>query len=363
VAEVLTNGTFDSDLSSWSKWGGASTEMFVYDATGAAHDGGAAKAIDEAGIPYSTNRYSMYQSFSLTNAEDINAAVVDTWIQYNDAWPAANAEVSKSHVTFWVQLRDPDENWHTIKKAKYFYGSLTAVTLLTNEDVKSTIQTGGNGTWYFGVTCEIYRANLSTGWFVGWFDDLSLDITYYSYDEHTETITLTDTTTESKTLTQSDTETITLSDIGAAVLSADPTFRYYYGDYSGKVYAEDSAYKSDDGTAIDAYWDSKWTDFAEQGMDTLDKFKTLHKMKLRYEDISSSPAVVTISVKTDGGSWSTVTENVGGSGDDATKIQEFHMIKTGEVFKFRIENNSSDNEFKWVSLECLYVLGGDYFQS
>jgi len=363
MAEVLTNGTFDSDLSSWSKHGGSSTNMFVYDATGAAHDGGAAKCTND-GDPYETMRFSMKQAFTMTYASDIDTAVVDAWTQWNDAWPAANAEVSKSWVKFWVQLQDPDSNWHTVASAKHFYGSLTAHTLCDEEDVKSILTAGGNGTWYFGVTCDIYRANLSTGWFVGWFDDLGLDIAYHDYGSNTETITLTDTTSSGVlAASDTDTDTITLSDSGVLSMSSDNTTGFYLGSYDGKVYYESSDYKSDGGTSIDAFWESKETDFAEEGMEAHNKFKTIHKVRLWYVDVSDSSAVVTVKIKPDGGTtWTSISENVGGSGNDTNKYKDFHIIITGHSFKFRVEHDSGNNTFQWSGLEVLYALGGDSFQ-
>ena len=100
-------------------------------------------------------------------------------------------------------------------------------------------------------------------------------------------------------------------------------------------------------------------------MDALDKFKTIYKIRLWYVDISGSDlgCQVVIGVKSDGGtSWATVEENVGGSGDDTTKSKDFYIIKTGHSFKFRIEHDSTDNEFQWTALEVFYTLGGDYFQ-
>jgi hypothetical protein len=371
MAEVLTNGTFTGSITGWTKWGGSSTEMFVYDATGAGHDGGAAKASD--GGVNTTARYSMYQAFTLTNAADINTSTVDAWIKHTIGSTGSN-------VIFKVHFRDPDEVWHTthiIQKT-----SSGSTTWLTDSDVKSTLQAGGNGEWYFGVVCIIYRPPGSVAHSYGWFDDLSLDIVYHAYGSTTETITLTDTSSDSMALSDSATETIIVSDSGTGtfgsgsgtpedpedpdpliVYSADPVFRYYFGSYEGKVYAEESVYKSDGDASIDAYWESKETDFAEEGMDSHDRFKTIYKVRLWYVDISDNPAPITLSIKPDGGAtWTTIAVNIGGTGDDTTKSKDFYIIKSGHSFKFRIEHNSVNNEFQWSALEVFYTLGGDYFQ-
>lgn len=362
MAEVLTNGTFDSDLSSWSKYGGSSRHMFYYDATGAAHDGGAAKCGHTTGTPLTEMRYSMKQEFTITNASDIDTAVMDAWCQYNDNG-GADPEVLNCTIQFAVKLRDPDGNFHNVKTKTYNYDTLTSVTFLNNKDVKTILTTYGNGTWYVHLSAFIYRANITGAWFVGWWDDISLDIDYYGYGTTTETITLSESASGVGAFSDTFTDTVTLSDVGALSASADPAFRYYFGSYDGKVYAEDSTYKSDSGTSIDAYWESKETDFAEEGIEALDKFKTIYKIRLWYVDISDVAATVTISVKPDGGAtWTEVTESIGGVGDDTNKPKDFFIIKTGNSFKFRVQNNSADNKFQWSALEISYTIGGDYFR-
>lgn len=364
MTEVLSNGTFDSNLSSWSKYGGSSRHMFYYDATGAQHDGGSAKCGHTTGTPLTTMRYSMKQEFTITNAEDIDTAVMDAWCQYNDNG-GADPEVLNCTIQFAVKLRDPDGNFHNVRTKTYNYDTLTSITFLNNKDVKTILKTYGNGTWYVHLSAFIYRANLTGAWLVGWWDDISLDIDYYGYGTTTETITLSDSATITLALSDTHTDTITLTDSAGSAMSvsADPTFRYYFGSYEGKVYAEDSEYKSDDGTSIDAYWESKETDFAEESIDALDKFKTVRKIRLLYVDVSSSTATVTISIKPDGGAtWTSTTESIGGTGDDTNKNKDFYIISTGNSFKFRLQHDSADNNFQWTGLEVDYTTGGDYFQ-
>ena len=372
MAETLSNGTFDSDMSSWAKYGGSSRNMFYYDATGASHDGGAAKCGHTTGTPLTTMKYSMYQDITISTAADIDTATMTAWCQWNDSKSAADDEISKSYVIWNVTLKDPNGNFHYIKSVKRYFGSLTALALMTAYDIKTQLQAGGNGTWSVIFAVDIYRANTTGTWLVGWYDDLSLDIAYYDYGSQAESITLTEVTTSVIAGSDSYVEGISLSDAASGTyeggesppVASDPTFGYYLGSYDGKVYLEDSDYKSDEGTSIDAYWESKETDFAEEGMDAHDKFKTVYKIRLWYVDISSSPATVAISIKADGGAtWTPITENVGGSGNDTTKAMDFYIIKSGNSFKFRIEHDSTDNEFQWSALEVFYTLGGDYFQS
>ena len=350
-------------MSDWAKYGGSSRNMFYYDATGASHDGGAAKGGHTTGTPLTTMKYSMYQDITISTAADIDTATMTAWCQWNDSVEAANEEISKSYVIWNVTLKDPDGNFHYIKSVKRYFGSLTALALMTDYDIKAQLQAGGNGTWSIIFAADIYRANTTGTWLVGWYDDLSLDIAYFDYGSQAESITLTEVATSAYAGSDAYAEGISLSDVGALSVSADPTFGYYFGSYDGKVYFEDSAYKSDNGTSIDTYWESKETDFAEESMDAHDKFKTVYKIRLWYVDISSSSATVTISIKADGGAtWTPITESIGGSGNDTTKSKDFYIIKSGNSFKFRIEHDSTDNEFQWSALEVFYTLGGDYFQ-
>ena len=212
MAETLTNGTFDSDMSSWAKYGGSSRDMFWYDATGASHDGGAAKCSHTDNVALTIQRYSMYQDITITNAADIDTATMTAWCQWNDALPAANAEVSKSYIEWNVTLQDPDGNCHYIQSGNRYFGSLRALALMTDEDIKSELQAGGNGTWSIIFAANIYRANITGVWLVGWYDDISLDIAYHSYGTVTETITLSDSGSGVGALGSSHTDTITLSD-------------------------------------------------------------------------------------------------------------------------------------------------------
>jgi len=364
MAEVLSNGGFTGSIDSdyWSKYGGSSREMFYYDATGAAHTGGAAKCGHTTGTVFTTMRYSMKQAFTITNASDIDTATMDAWCQYNDNG-GTDPEVENCTIQFAVKLWDPDGNFHNVKTRTYNYDTLTSVTFMNNKDVKTILQTYGNGTWYVILSAFIYRANLTGAWLVGWWDDISLDIAYYDYGTTTETITLSESASGVGAFSDTYTDTITLSDSGALSASADPAFGYYFGSYDGKVYFEDSTYKSDDGTAIDSYWESKETDFAEEDITALDKFKTIYRIRLLYVDISDAAATVTISVKPDGGAtWTEVTESIGGTGDDTTKTKDFDIIITGNSFKFRVQHDSADNNFQWTGLEAGYTIGGDYFQ-
>ena len=235
MTEQLTNGGFTSNLGSWTNTAG---NVWVYDATGAAHTGGAAKATHD-GVENSTWRFRMYQNISISNTDKIDTAEMDAWIQWNDSVAAQSDEVENCTATFWVQLKDPGGNFYGVGKRIQNFGTLGSVNLLSSTDVKATLQAGGDGTWGVYLICDIYRANIrpvELGWLVTWFDDLSLDVTWEAYGSTTETFTVTDATSVAATLGGSTSDTVTMSDDISAGVPAATDFRYYLGSYDGKVY-------------------------------------------------------------------------------------------------------------------------------
>ena len=185
MAEYLTNGNFTSDLSSWTNSGG--DVDWEYDATGAAHDGGAAKMTHDT-TENTTVRARMYQSFSVTGTSSINTATIDAWVQLTDAALAQNDEVDLSTIQFWVQLYTPAAAFKGVVTQTYNFGDLQSYDLADAVDVKNILQNGGDGTWRIYLIADIDRANVSpaaVAWLVGWFDDVSLDITF----EYSDTVT------------------------------------------------------------------------------------------------------------------------------------------------------------------------------
>lgn len=348
MAEKLTNGTFDSSLTGWSKWG-ASNNMFIYDPTGAHHDGGAAKA-QNVGAAYSTVRYAMYQTISLTDTDSIDTATMDAWVQYNDAWPAANSEVSKSWIKFWIQLKDPQGNWHTARYNKYYFSSLTSVNFLSDEDVSGMLAEGGDGTWYVVLTCDIYRANLSTGWFVGWFDDLSLDVVIEEGDTTSTSISLDISTSHGAQHSKSTITTISLDVNTKGVGVAATNYSYYLADIDGNVYEYSGDYVADGSKTIRSSWQSKTTDFADQLPAAIDKDKVVEKVVLTYVD-KSADTNVTMYVSNDGGvTWKSQMKTLG-SGDGMVKSADYFFRISGQYFDFKIEHSSTDKDFQWIELK------------
>ena len=362
ATEYIINGAFDSDSSSWTA---SSGYAFSWDATGAAHDGGALKAQD-GGTALSTKRYRMYQNIVISNVDDLTAATMDAWIQWADANPGSDSEVDKSYVTFWVQLKAPNGDFTTIGTSKRYYSTNGSVDLLDDTGVKAILQAGGTGTWGVYLVCDIYRANLGLGtcaWLVGWFDDLSLELTYAYTASSTATLGLAGASTATGNYTLS-TSAGTLGLAGwtnplAVVLTTD--FSYYMGSDDGKIYLTTDSQLGDDGRVITSEYISKTTDFSEANPEYAALYKTVYAVRLLYDDLSSGTSVA-MSISTDGGStWSDSTKSIG-TGTLLPNTKDFYFIKTGRHFTFKIEHASATKEFKFLGMDIEFELAGTYFE-
>lgn len=182
-------------------------------------------------------------------------------------------------------------------------------------------------------------------------------------DITTDTIELSEVTSEAATISDSVADTLVLLDSVGDIytLVLDTEYGYYFGDFRGKIYYEHEDYGSDDGTAINAYWLSKETDFSEFNKDALDKYKTVYGARLSYVDKTAGQSVI-VSVSNDGGAtWLPDGKNMG-TGDGTTKSVDFFFVKTGNVFQFKIEHNATEGKFQWINLTGHYSIGGDYFE-
>ena len=181
-----------------------------------------------------------------------------------------------------------------------------------------------------------------------------------SADTGDEAVSLADTSAEVESTFDTCDEDIRLDDTGAgggtSPLQTD--FWHYFGDFNGNVYVESGQYKSDDGESIDSKWESKDLDFTDQNVGVLDMLKTIYKVRLWYVDKTSN-ASVQLSISTDGGAtWKTKGKSIG-TGDGATKNTEFFFVKSGEFFRFRVENDTDSDDFQWTGLEVFYTGAGE----
>ena len=193
-------------------------------------------------------------------------------------------------------------------------------------------------------------------------DEDTADQTYVG-DSSSDTITLDEATTGTGAASDSATETLVLmDDVGEIfTLTLETDYGYYLGDFAGNVYYESDEYRSDNGTAISAYWLSKETDFSDIDDDAISNFKTVYKARLFYIDHTAGHTV-TVSVSNDGGTtWTAAGRNIG-TGDGTTKSADFFFIKTGDTFQFKVEHNNTEGKFQWLNMEVFYSVGGQYFE-
>jgi len=179
-------------------------------------------------------------------------------------------------------------------------------------------------------------------------------------DTQTESITVTATGAEVGTYSDTCIEGISVSDSAsaAAVSPLSTTFRYYYGSFDGKIYAELEDATSDDGEDIDAIWESKDLDFGDMYPELIDRNKTIFKVRVAYVD-KSNAASLEVGVSTDGGTtWATRNKAVG-TGDGTNKDTEFFFTSTGTYFRIRIRNKSGSDKFQWARLTPLFADAGE----
>jgi len=380
MSEVILNGTFDSNLDNWTN---ASGDVdWEYDATGADHDGGSAK-MEHISTENTTLRARMYQNITISNTSTINTAVMTAWVQWNDAAAGQNDEVDNSTAKFWVQLKDPNNDFWNIGSAEYNYGDLQSVEFLSNENVKARLQAGGDGTWGVYLICDIARANVTpaaVAWMVAWFDDISLDIVQgysdtvtgtievsssashlaaYS-DTSTGTIEVSGSSSDSAGFADTSTGTINVtSNIGSAQTIRND-YAYYLGTDNGTIHETSSEFKGDAGVVIPCTYITKDTDFSDQNQPMNDRWKTVYAVKVFYEDMYSSTAI-TVGISTDGGTtWSTMSKTLG-TGDETRKDATYHFMVTGQFFRFKIFSGSASTTFKLLGFEVEYDDSGEHW--
>jgi hypothetical protein len=292
-------------------------------------------------------------------------------------------------LTAWPSTSKITVNW--TKNLPFSYTGTLVVEIWCNEDggafslVKSFTNPGSRESWDHSGRSN----NVTYGYKVRYTDDAgdgdysdSLDITMWADtgsettelsestadqtdlgNSATETIELSEVTSDTGTISDSATETINIFDDAGDIytLTLETDYGYYFGDFSGKIYYENEGYGADDGTAINAYWLSKETDFADIDQDALSNYKTVYKARLFYVDQTAGQSV-TISVSNDGGTnWTAVGRNIG-TGDNTVKSADFFFIKTGDVFQFKVNHNATTGKFQWLNLEVFYSIGGQYFE-
>ena len=149
------------------------------------------------------------------------------------------------------------------------------------------------------------------------------------------------------------------------VASTQQDYEYYLGGDDGAVYEFSKDYTGDAGTEIASQWVSKNTDFSDQDPECVDKWKTVHAVKLYYIDESSSTEFSVALSKDDGTNWidtsGTVSKSCGtGTGEIQTKTWWFQ--ESAQFFKFRVIHGSSDKSFRIIGIEPEFEILGRHFE-
>ena len=418
MAEFCTNGNFNSDLSGWTNSGGDAN--WSWSSTWGIANGGSASDYIE-GSEYGTPvQYSMYYSVSIANTTNIIAAVMDTWIKID----ANGGFTSDVEAEFWLKLESPSAAVTTVANTTLTYTSQQTTDLASGVDVKSTLQSGGTGTWKIWVVCII--TNIAPGSsalsdFYTFIDGVSLDIDTAYSTTHTGTLSTSGSLTQTATISNSSTGTLAItgtatsgiasnydatgtlsisgsleeayamghtgtgtlaaSGLSVSVFNAIAThtgtltlsgvtlgsqsiradWEMFLGSGSGKVFTYSDDYLSDDGTAISSIWQSKQTDLSDQKPEMADMWKNLWKIRLIYVD-KTADTNVTIYVSTDGGeSWTSKMKTLG-TGDGTTKSADFYFIKPFEFLDVKIEHSSTANEFQWAGIYAYWTPAGEHFE-
>ena len=259
-------------------------------------------------------------------------------------------------------------------KVYYWHGGAWVlwVTLAGSATSKSGFSTLDNTAYDLRVRGEATRVdNSDYAYGVGNFGDTQSEAVSGS-DSSGEDIGYSDTDTETVSASGSGGEVSTSSDTaieyvfasdttgGAAVSPLSTTFRYYFGSFDGKIYYEDKDVMNDDGTAIDAIWESKDLDFGDMFSEMNDRKKNIRRVRLNYVD-KTDATDIDVGVSIDGGvTWTTRSKALG-NGDGKSKDADFFFNLTNPYFRFRVRSNSTTDKFQWTRLTPWFCDAGDAF--
>jgi len=137
----------------------------------------------------------------------------------------------------------------------------------------------------------------------------------------------------------------------------------YLGATTASYFDKDTY--TDNAAPIGCYWTSKTLDFSDQDQDCLQRWKTINKITLFYEDLTANTPV-TIHVSPDGGvNWMSKSRSIG-TGDGKSKTADFFFRTeeycTAQDFVVRVECAAFNGTFFWTGLKVNYYLGPRYFE-
>lgn len=139
-------------------------------------------------------------------------------------------------------------------------------------------------------------------------------------------------------------------------------FGYYIGTSNGEVMQFDSSLYGDNTATINSQLVTKRIDFLDQSPEMIDRWKTVHAVKVTYVDLGA--VSITVSVSTDGGeNWTdSSATTIGTAGaDNVIKTKTFWFIKTGQYFNFKISHTANTGRLKIVQVEVEYEEAGEHF--
>ncbi len=116
--------------------------------------------------------------------------------------------------------------------------------------------------------------------------------------------------------------------------------------------------------ADECYWTSQVLDFGDQNEAAADKWKNVYKVRLLYEDISTTTPV-TVHVSHDGGvAWTSVSHNLG-TGDGKPKYKDYFFSTKpeahGQHLQFKVSCPAVAKDFVWTGLHVIYTTMGNAF--
>lgn len=138
-------------------------------------------------------------------------------------------------------------------------------------------------------------------------------------------------------------------------------YNYYIASEEGKVYTYSGDYTSDDGQPIECQFVTKQLDFADQYPQYNNMFKTVYRVKMLFNDLSSD-LTTSVHWSTDGGATWEADEKIIGSGNSIPTSENFWFIDTGADFMFKIVHSSDDGSILWTGLEIDFLPRGEYME-
>jgi hypothetical protein len=167
------------------------------------------------------------------------------------------------------------------------------------------------------------------------------------------------TPTEPQAYEIDETDTCTMSDTYEASHIGSQDWKYYLGNSIGEVCPYAETYEGDGVADINAYYQTKALDFADQYPQFRDTWKTVRYVYLDYIDLQECS--VTLSLSTDNGTtWASSSKTLG-DGDLTVKRARFDFNTSGRFFVIKLAHSSNDRLFQWVRMNVEFLTESEWF--